>query len=184
MSNDDSLERTYNDRLRERLEDMNTPTPEENSIQSFENWFNSCGWEKTNINFYNSGMFVIEQAKRARQLEQELSEVKDALDEVLDEIIDNADGAPDATGVGAFCTGLIRQHNALMMGDRLSARQERDQLRKVVDSVCDETQSMINYCNGDIMYSVTDIRFLKARCLENIKRIEQLPHVIEQRKSK
>lgn len=59
------------------------------------------------------------------------------------------------------------------------AEAERDQLRKVVSDVADETQSMIDYCNGDIMYGVTDIRFLKARCLENLKHINSLPHVQE-----
>jgi len=67
----------------------------------------------------------------ARRLERERDEARKALDEILDEVIDNADSSPDAAGVGAFCTGLIRQHNSLMMGDRLSARRERDQLRKV-----------------------------------------------------
>jgi hypothetical protein len=56
---------------------------------------------------------------------------------------------------------------------------ENTQLRKVADEVLEETNSMINYCNGDIMYCVTDIRFLKARCLENLKRINSLPHVKE-----
>jgi len=71
----------------------------------------------------------------ARKLERERDEARKALDEILDEVIDNADSSPDAAGVGAFCTGLIRQHNSLMMGDRLSARRERDQLRKVADEL-------------------------------------------------
>ena len=69
---------------------------------------------------------------------------------------------------------LLQNYNA----DTISlVASERDQLRKVVDAIYDETQSMVNYCNGDIMYCVTDVRFLKARCLENIKCIDQLPHV-------
>lgn len=68
----------------------------------------------------------------------------------------------------------------VIAADRL---EERNQLRKVVDELLDETHNMINYCNGDITYSVTDIRFLKARCLENMKRFNSLPHVIEKNKT-
>lgn len=63
----------------------------------------------------------------------------------------------------------------------MQVESERDQLRKVVDAIHEETRSMVNYCDGDIMYCVTDIRFLKAICMENIKRIEQLPHVLERK---
>lgn len=80
----------------------------------------------------------------AARLERERYEARKALDEILDEVIDNADGSLDAAGVGAFCTGLIRQHNSLMMGDRLSARRERDQLRKVAD----ELAHVIKTCNN------------------------------------
>ena len=57
-------------------------------------------------------------------------ELQDKVNELLDEIIDSADGTPDATGVGAYCTGLIKSWNHLMLGDRLTLRQERDALRK------------------------------------------------------
>jgi len=59
---------------------------------------------------------------------------------------------------------------------------ELEQLRKVCDAIADETQSMISYCEGDITYSVTDIRLLKARCYENLKRLNSLPHVIAAKK--
>jgi len=95
----------------------------------------------------------------ARKLERERDEARKALDEILDEVIDNADSSPDAAGVGAFCTGLIRQHNSLMMGDRLSARRERDQLRKVADELADRLSVEIGFdsCLVDSYYQLPHV---------------------------
>jgi len=113
---------------------------------------NSLTWDRAN----RAGC----DADFARKLERERDEARKALDEILDEVIDNADSSPDAAGVGAFCTGLIRQHNSLMMGDRLSARRERDQLRKVADELADRLSVEIGFdsCLVDSYYQLPHVK--------------------------
>jgi len=49
------------------------------------------------------------------RLEKELDKLRLKVDKFLDEIIDDADGAPDAVGIGKYANSLVATWNEIMM---------------------------------------------------------------------
>jgi hypothetical protein len=50
-----------------------TPTSNEKPIEDFERWFLSCGWERSNPEFFDQGRLVIEHAKNSVKIQTDLA---------------------------------------------------------------------------------------------------------------
>ncbi len=98
------------------------------------------------------------------------------LNTILDRCCDVADGTCDATAMEKFANELIGLNNSLMLGDSMSLRAERDQLRKVCDALAKQYQHEMTAFFGH----ANDCEC--SRCEPMTKLYNQLPHIKNQKK--